>query len=187
MWKAGFSKAMTGAVLKGGIGALGKFGLKTLIPKLIGFLGGPWIAAIMWLPEICHLCRWIWGKFKGEGRDKQNFTNWSNWLSTMGVSQSNTLATLKLLQQAYNESGGKMSAQELQKKASYYLGKEASRDIVVNDNGQIMLQFNGSFLTYEELQDMIKRATLEDNKKKEGFWSNLFNKPRKGDDLLSSF
>lgn len=187
MWKAGFSKAMTGAVLKGGVKALGSFGLKTLIPKLIGFLGGPWVAAIMWLPEICRLCRWIWGKFKGEGGDKQNFTNWSNWLSTMGISQSNTLATLKLLQQAYNESGGKMSAQELQKKASYYLGKEASRDVVVNDNGQIMLQFNGSFLTYEELQDMIRRATLEDNKKKEGFWSNLFNKPESGIGKVEGF
>ena len=187
MLKAGFGKTMTGAVLKGGLKALGGFGLKTLVPKLIGFMGGPWVAAIMWLPEICHLCSWIWGKLKGEGKDKQNFSNWSNWLSTMGISQSNTLATLKLLQKAYDESGGKMSAQELQKKASYYLGKEASRDVVVNDNGQIMLQFNGSFLTYEELQDMIKRATLEDNKKKESFWSNLFNKPRKGDDFLSSF
>ena len=187
MLKAGFGKTMTGAVLKGGVKALGSFGLKTLIPKLIGFLGGPWVAAIMWLPEICRLCRWIWGKFKGEGGGKQNFTNWSNWLSTMGISQSNTLATLKLLQQAYNESGGKMSAQELQKKASYYLGKEASRDVVVNDNGQIMLQFNGSFLTYEELQDMIRRATLEDNKKKEGFWSNLFNKPESGIGKVEGF
>lgn len=188
MWKAGFSKAMTGAVLSGGVKALEKFGLKSLIPKLIGFIGGPWVGALMLLPELVGLVRWIWGKFKGEGRDKQNFTNWSNWLSSMGVSQSNTLATLKLLQKAYDASGGKMSAQELQKKASYYLGKEASRDVVVNDNGQIMLQFNGSFLTYSEIENMIKKSAEQKVKsEKRGIWSNLFNKPRKGDDFLSSF
>ena len=177
MLKAGFSKVMTGAVLKGGLKVLGRFGLRALIPKLLGFIGGPVIGFVMWLPEIFHLCKWIWIKFsKNSGNN--DFANWSNWLSTAHVSQSNVLATLKLLKEAVDKSGGKMTNEELRQRASYYLGKEASRDITLNDNGQIMISFNGSFLTYEELQDMIKRATQEDNKKKEGFWSNLFVRPQ---------
>jgi len=177
MLKAGLGRTASGAIQKGFLATASKIGLKSLIPKLIGFLGGPWIAAIMWLPEICHLCRWIWIKFsKNSGNN--DFTNWSNWLSTANVSQSNVLATLKLLKEAVDKSGGKMTNEELRQRASYYLGKEASRDITLNDNGQIMISFNGSFLTYEELQDMIKRATQEDNKKKEGFWSNLFVRPQ---------
>lgn len=177
MWKAGFSKAMTGAVLKGGLKALGGFGLKTLVPKLIGFLGGPWVAAIMWLPEICRLCRWIWGKFS---KDKPNteLSNWSNWLSTMGVSQSNTLATLKKLQDIYNASGRTMSLQDLRTRAGYYLGDKATKDIVIDDKGQIILNFNGSFLTYSEIEDMIKKGAEQKVKsEKQGIWGNLFNKP----------
>lgn len=179
MLKAGFGKAMTGAVLKGGLKALGGFGLKALVPKLIGFLGGPWVAAIMWLPEIFRLCRWIWGKFS---KDKPNteLSNWSNWLSTVGVSQSNTLATLKKLQDMYNASGGKMSLQDLRTRAGYYLGDKASKDIVIDDKGQIILNFNGSFLTYSEIEDMIKKGAEQKIKsEKQSIWGNLFYKPVK--------
>lgn len=175
MWKAGFSKAMTGAVLKGGIGALGKFGIKALLPKLLGFLGGPWGAILVWLPEIVHLLGWIWGKFKGEG--KSDLENWRAHLTEAGASESNILATLKTLQDIYNKSGGNMSADELRKRAGYYVGDKVSRDISITDKGQVVVNFNGSFLTYEELQDMIKKGTEQEAKRKEGFWSNLFNKP----------
>lgn len=175
MLKAGFSKAMTGAVLKGGLKALGGFGLKTLAPKLLGFLGGPIIGALMWLPEICHLCRWIWEKFKG--KNKSDLENWRAHLTSVGASESNMLATLKALQEVYNKSGGKMSLQELQTRAGYYVGDKASRDINITDKGQVVVNFNGNFLTYEELQDMIKKGAEQEAKRKEGFWSNLFNKP----------
>lgn len=177
MLKAGLGRTASGAIQKGFLATASKIGLKSLIPKLIGFIGGPWVGFIMLLPELVSLVRWIWIKFsKNSGNN--DFTNWSNWLSSSNVSQSNVLATLKLLKEAVDKSGGKMTNEELRQRASYYLGKEVSRDITLNDNGQIMISFNGSFLTYEELQDMIKRATQEDNKRKEGFWSNLFVRPQ---------
>ena len=96
---------------------------------------------------------------------------------TSNITESNTISTLKTLQDAYDKSGGKMSIQDLKTRAGYYLGEKASRYITVDDHGQVILQFNGSFLTYQELEDMIKKATDEDKKRKEGFWYNLFNKP----------
>lgn len=179
MWKAGFSKAMTGAVLKGGIKALGSFGLRALVPKLLGFLGGPIIGILVWIPEIIHLLRWIWGKFSKD-KPKTGLSNWSNWLSTVGVSQSNTLATLKKLQDMYNASGRTMSLQDLRTRAGYYLGDKATKDIVIDDKGQIVLNFNGSFLTYSEIEDMIKKGAEQKVKsEKQGIWGSLFNKPVK--------
>ena len=175
MLKAGFGKAMTGAVLKGGIGALGKFGIKNVFSKLLGFIGGPWVAAIMWLPEICHLISFIWGKFKGD--NKTGLGKWQEYLNNYGASESNILATMKAVQEAYNKSGGKMDIKDVQERASWYLGHDLGQKVTITDQGQVVLNFNGSFLTYEELQSMIKRATQENNKKKEGFWNNLFNKP----------
>lgn len=177
MLKAGFGKAMAGAVLKGGVKALGSFGLRALVPKLLGFLGGPIVGILVWIPEIIHLLRWIWGKFSKD-KPTTELSNWSNWLSTVGVSQSNTLATLKKLQDIYNASGGTMSLQDLRARAGYYLGDKATKDIVIDDKGQIVLNFNGSFLTYSEIEDMIKKGAEQKVKsEKQGIWGNLFNKP----------
>lgn len=178
MLKAGFGKEMTSAVLKGGIKALGSFGLKALIPKLIGFLGGPIVGILVWIPEIIHLLRWIWGKFS---KDKPKNGGLAEWFTERGVTQSNTIATAKLLQEAVDKSGGTMSLKDLQTKASYYIGEKASKDVYVTDKGQVVVNFNGSFLTWSEIEDTIKRAVQQDNKRKEGFWSNLFNRPEQGD------
>lgn len=184
---AGLGRTVTKGLTKGTLGAVSKIGLRALVPKLLGFLGGPWVAAIMWLPEIFTLIRWIWGKIKGDG--KTRLDKWRDYLSGMGITESNTIATMKKLQEAYNQSGGKMSIKDLQTKAGYYLGDKASKMVNINDNGQIILNFEGTFLTLEELQSMIKKATQEDVKKKDGFWSNFLYKPEigKANDLLSSF
>lgn len=186
LWaKAGIARILGVSTFKGGLKALANIGAKKLIAKLIGFLGGPIVGILMWIPEIISLLRWIWGKInkdKNKNKGEKSFADWSNWLSTMGISQSNTLSTLNLLQDAYNKSGGKMSIEELRKKAGYYLGDKASRYIYVNDKGQVQVNFNGSFLTYEELQDMIKRATQENDKRKEGFWSKFLARPANRDD-----
>lgn len=174
---AGLGRSVTKGVMKGAIGSATKIGLKSLIPKLIGFIGGPWVGFLMLLPELVSLVRWIWGKFsKNSGNN--DFKNWSNWLSTVGVSQSNTLATLKKLQDIYNASGRTMSLQDLRTRAGYYLGDKAAKDIVIDDKGQIVLNFNGSFLTYSEIEAMIKKGAEQKVKsEKRGIWGNLFNKP----------
>jgi len=175
MLKAGYGRTVKGAIQKGFIATASKIGLKTIFKSLLSFIGGPWVAAIMWLPEICSLCRCIWGKFKGDS--KTGLEKWQEYLNKYGASESNILATMKAVQEAYNKSGGKMDIKDAQERASWYLGHDLGQKVTITDQGQVVLNFNGSFLTYEELQDMIKRATQEDNKKKEGFWSNLFNRP----------
>lgn len=172
---AGLGRSVTKGIMKGTIGSVTKIGLKALVPKLLGFLGGPIVGVLVWIPEIISLLRWIWGKFKGD--NKTGLGKWQEYLNNYGASESNILATMKAVQEAYNKSGGKMDIKDVQERASWYLGHDLGQKVTITDQGQVVLNFNGSFLTYEELQDMIKRATQEDNKKKEGFWNNLFNKP----------
>lgn len=177
MLKAGLGRTAKGAIQKGFLATASKIGLRALIPKLLGFIGGPIVGILIWIPEIIHLLKWIWGKINKNNDNRPLLEKWQNFLSNLGITESNTISTLKTLQDAYDKSGGKMSIQDLKTRAGYYLGEKASRYITVDDHGQVILQFNGSFLTYQELEDMIKKATDEDKKRKEGFWYNLFNKP----------
>ena len=174
MWKAGFSKAMTGAVLKGGIGALGKFGLRALVPKLLGFLGGPVIGLLMWLPEIFHLCKWIWGKIGN--KDDKNYMGYQNFAQQLGTSGSNILNTMKLLDEI-NRKNPNLSTEDLRRKASYYVGEKASQKFTFDDHGQVILNFNGNFLTLEDLQHMIERGAKAEVEKKQSWWDRFTNKP----------
>lgn len=179
MYKLGLHKftpiVLRKGLIEGLIAGIKNVGIDKVLLRMAGFMGGPILTALLFLPEIVQLCRWIWGKFKGEG--KSDLENWRTHLTEAGASESNMLATLKALQEVYNKSGRKMSLQELQTRAGYYVGDKASRDINITDKGQVVVNFNGNFLTYEELQDMIKKGAEQEAKRKEGFWSNLFNKP----------
>lgn len=174
MWKAGFSKAITGAVLEGGVKALGSFGLKALIPKLLGFIGGPIVGILVWIPEIIHLLRWIWGKIGS--KDNKNFANYQNFAQQLGTSGSNILNTMKLLDEI-NRKNPNLSTEELRKKASYYVGEKASQKFTFDDHGQVILNFNGNFLTLEDLQHMIERGAKAEVEKKQGWWDRFTNKP----------
>jgi len=121
---------------------------------------------------------------------KTTLDEWHEYLSRNGITEENTIATMKTLQDIYDKSGGKMENLDLQTRASYYLGESVSHDFIAADNGRVMMWFPGNNLvTYEELQDAIKRAKQEDAKIKGGFWYNLFNRPAppKPSDVPSSF
>lgn len=171
---AGLGRSVTKGIMKGTIGSVTKIGLKALVPKLLGFLGGPWVAAIMWLPEIFHLCRWIWGKIGG--KDNKNYANYQNFAQQLGTSGSNILNTMKLLDEI-NRKNPNLSTEDLRKKASYYVGKQASQKFTFDDHGQVVLNFNGNFLTLEDLQHMIERGAKAEVEKKQSWWDRFTNKP----------
>lgn len=174
MWKAGFSKAMTGAVLKGGIKALGSFGLKFGLKTLLGFVGGPVIGFLMWLPEIFHLCKWIWGKIAN--KDEKKYLDYQNFAKGLNTSGSNIFNTMKLLDEI-NRKNPNLSTEDLRRKASYYVGEKASQKFTFDDHGQVILNFNGNFLTLEDLQHMIERGAKAEVEKKQSWWDRFTNKP----------
>lgn len=174
MWKAGFSKAMTGAVLKGGIKALGSFGLKFGLKTLLGFVGGPVIGFLMWLPEIFHLCKWIWGKIAN--KDEKKYLDYQNFAKGLNTSGSNIFNTMKLLDEI-NRKNPNLSTEDLRRKASYYVGEKASQKFTFDDHGQVNLNFNGNFLTLEDLQHMIERGAKAEVEKKQSWWDRFTNKP----------
>ena len=174
MLKAGLGKVITGAVLKGGVKALGSFGLKALVPKLLGFIGGPIVGILMWIPEIIHLLKWIWGKIGG--KDNKNYANYQNFAQQLGTSGSNVLNTMKLLDEI-NRKNPNLSTEDLRKKASYYVGEQASQKFTFDDHGQVILNFNGNFLTLEDLQHMIERGAKAEVEKKQSWWDRFTNKP----------
>lgn len=174
MWKAGFSKAMTGAVLKGGIKALGSFGLKFGLKTLLGFIGGPVVGFLMWLPEIFQLCRWIWGKIGN--KDEKKYLDYQNFAKGLNTSGSNIFNTMKLLDEI-NRKNPNLSTEDLRKKASYYVGEKASQKFTFDDHGQVILNFNGNFLTLEDLQHMIERGAKAEVEKKQSWWDRFTNKP----------
>lgn len=173
MLKAGFGKVITGAVLKGGVKALESFGLKALIPKLLGFIGGPIVGILVWIPEIIHLLKWIWAKIGGKDN---NYTNYQNFAQQLGASGSNILNTMKLLDEI-NRKNPNLSTEDLRKKASYYVGEQASQKFTFDDHGQVVLNFNGNFLTLEDLQHMIERGAKAEVEKKQSWWDRFTNKP----------
>lgn len=174
MLKAGLGKVITGAVLKGGVKALGSFGLKALVPKLLGFIGGPIVGILMWIPEIIHLLKWIWGKIGG--KDNNKYANYQNFAQQLGTSGSNILNTMKLLDEI-NRKNPNLSTEDLRKKASYYVGEQASQKFTFDDHGQVILNFNGNFLTLEDLQHMIERGAKAEVEKKQSWWDRFTNKP----------
>ena len=174
MMQAGLSKTMSKAVLKGGLKALGSFGLKFGLKTLLGFIGGPVIGFLMWLPEIFHLCKWIWGKIAN--KDEKKYLDYQNFAKGLNTSSSNIFNTMKLLDEI-NRKNPNLSTEDLRKKASYYVGEKASQKFTFDDHGQVILNFNGNFLTLEDLQHMIERGAKAEVEKKQSWWDRFTNKP----------
>ena len=174
MLKAGFGRTVKGAIQKGFIATASKIGLKTILKSLLGFIGGPVVGFLMWLPEIFHLCKWIWGKIAN--KNEKNYMGYQNFAQQLGTSGSNILNTMKLLDEI-NRKNPNLSTEDLRKKASYYVGEKASQKFTFDDHGQVILNFNGNFLTLEDLQHMIERGAKAEVEKKQSWWDRFTNKP----------
>lgn len=171
---AGLGRSVTEGIMKGTTGSVTKIGLRALIPKLIGFIGGPWVGVIMLLPELVSLVRWIWGKIGG--RDNKKYANYQSFAQQLGTSGSNILNTMKLLDKI-NRKNPNLSTEDLRKKASYYVGEQAAQKFTFDDHGQVVFNFKGNFLTLEDLQHMIKRGAEAEIEKKRSWWDRFTNKP----------
>ena len=83
---------------------------------------------------------------------------------------------MKLLDEI-NRKNPNLSTEDLRKKASYYVGEKASQKFTFDDHGQVILNFNGNFLTLEDLQHMIERGAKAEVEKKQSWWDRFTNKP----------
>lgn len=170
MRKAGLG-IFTRGLFKAGLGV----GLRAVLPKILtSAVGGPLGIAIGILWSIWDVVNW-WRKDKDKDKEKKNI-EWSTYLSELGQSGSNVINAMKLLQEAYNKNPD-MTIQDAQKMASNYIGSKGANNVSITDQGQVVLNFNGTFLTIDELQDMIQQSTKAEIEKKESFWDRFKSKP----------
>ena len=170
MRKAGLG-IFTRGLFKAGLGV----GLRAVLPKILSSaVGGPIGIAIGILWSIWDVVNW-WRKGKNKDKEKKNI-EWSTYLSELGQSGSNVINAMKLLQEAYNKNPD-MTIQDAQKMASNYIGSKGANNVSITDQGQVVLNFNGTFLTIDELQDMIEQSTKAEIEKKESFWDRFKSKP----------
>lgn len=170
MRKAGLG-IFTRGLFKAGLGV----GLRAVLPKILtSAIGGPLgiIIGVLW--TIWDVVNW-WRKSKNKDKEKKG-VEWTNYLSNLGQSDSNVLNTMRLLQEAYNKNPN-MSIQDAQKMASSYMGNKGASNVSITDQGQVVLNFNGTFLTIDEIQDMIEQSTKAEIEKKESFWDRFKSKP----------
>lgn len=178
MYKLGLHKftpiVLQKGIMNGLIAGIKSVGIGKVLLKIAGFMGGPILTALLFLPEIISILKWIWSKIGG--KDSKNYANYQNFAQQLGASGSNILNTMKLLDEI-NRKNPNLSTEDLRKKASYYVGEQASQKFTFDDHGQVVLNFNGNFLTLEDLQHMIKRGAKAEVEKKQSWWNRFTNKP----------
>lgn len=178
MYKLGLHKftpiVLQKGIMKGLIAGIRSVGIGKVLLRIAGFMGGPILTALLFLPEIISVLKWIWGKIGG--KDNKNYANYQNFAQQLGSSGSNILNTMKLLDEI-NRKNPNLSTEDLRKKASYYVGEQASQKFTFDDHGQVILNFNGNFLTLEDLQHMIERGAKAEVEKKQSWWDRFTNKP----------
>lgn len=178
MYKLGLHKftpiVLQKGIMDGLIAGIKSVGIGKVLLKIAGFMGGPILTALLFLPEIISILKWIWSKIGG--KDSKNYANYQNFAQQLGTSGSNILNTMKLLDEI-NRKNPNLSTEDLRKKASYYVGEQASQKFTFDDHGQVVLNFNGNFLTLEDLQHMIKRGAKAEVEKKQSWWNRFTNKP----------
>lgn len=178
MYKLGLHKftpiVLQKGIMNGLIAGIKSVGIGKVLLRIAGFMGGPILTALLFLPEIISILKWIWSKIGG--KDSKNYANYQNFAQQLGTSGSNILNTMKLLDEI-NRKNPNLSTEDLRKKASYYVGEQASQKFTFDDHGQVVLNFNGNFLTLEDLQHMIKRGAKAEVEKKQSWWNRFTNKP----------
>lgn len=182
MKNLGLSKFMGRAILKEGFikgfgTIISKLGLKVFLPKLFGLLGGPILGAIMWLPEIIHVLKWIWNKISGKDAKNKRAGEFTDFIEGFGKSGSDILNMMKLIQEARNKNSN-FTTNDARLMAEKYVGKEGAKLVNITDKGQVLLQFNGSFISIEEIQEMIENAAKKQIEEKESFWDRFKSKPQ---------
>lgn len=169
MRKAGLG-IFTRGLFKAGLGV----GLRAVLPKILtSAVGGPLgiIIGVLW--TIWDVVNW-WRKSKKEKNNKS--AEWATYLSNLGQSGSNILNTMRLIQEASNKNPN-MTIGEAQKMAEGYIGKKGAQNISITDQGKVVINFEGTFLTMDEVREMIEQSTKAEIERKEKFFDRFKSKP----------
>lgn len=171
MRKAGLG-IFTRGLFKAGLGV----GLRAILPKILtSAVGGPLGIGIGILWSIWDVINW-WRKSKDKDKEKRG-VEFTSFLEGFGKSGSEVLNMMKLIQEARNKNPN-FTTNDARLMAEKYVGKEGAKLVNITDKGQVLLEFNGSFISIEEIQEMIENATKKQIEQKESFWDRFKSKPQ---------
>lgn len=177
MRKAGLG-IFTRGLFKAGLGV----GLRAVLPKILtSAVGGPIGIAIGILWSIWDVVNW-WKKSKDKDKEKRG-VEFTSFLEGFGKSGSDVLNMMKIIQEASNKNPN-FTTEDARLMAEKYVGKEGAKLVNITDKGQVLLQFNGSFISIEEIQEMIENATKKQIEEKESFWDRFKSRPNYSDDTV---
>lgn len=147
------SRGWLGTLIATGVLGGGKKLLGGLIVRALGFFGGPWglVASLIigFLPNIVTWLGKIWAAYKGK-----NLT-FDEYLASQGVTRDK----LKTAMEEINKKkyGGTALAQM---KARELLGNELGNKVMYN-HGELVVNFNGNFITMDEIKQNIGLAVQQ--------------------------
>ena len=169
--KAGFSNIGKGLLLsfKNIIAKAGIVGIKGILSRVaLRFL--PFIGqALLFFDIVKGIWHIIKSRF-GSKDDKDMFT-------TYGVTPTQVSTILNKVSQNPHTL---IDPIELQKQIGYYQGGQGIAGHAYIDNGQIVLNFNGTILTQEDINKMAKEGISQLDKNKKEINNKYFHKPTEG-------
>lgn len=142
-------------LLASAIATIGKGGWMILLPKALSrFI--PFLGQAMLVLDAIKLLVKIFAKDKTK--------NLEDYLKLQGVSGTNLYNTMTKIKKA-DELGG-WTPDLITQYASGYLGKDVAKMIQYSDNGQLIVNFNGNFLTMEDIEKQLNLSIETNNNKK---------------------
>lgn len=143
---ATFTRFIAGGLFMGGKKLFG-----TLIARALGFFGGPWglVASLIigFLPNIVTFLGKIWAAYKGK-----NLT-FDEYLMSQGITADKFKSAMETLNKG--RYGG--TQEIMQAEARRLLGKDLGNKVEYN-NGQLVVNFNGNFITMDEIKQDVGAA-----------------------------
>ena len=131
----------------------GKRLLGGLIVRALGFFGGPWglVASLIigFLPNIVTWLGKIWAAYKGK-----NLT-FDEYLTSQGITRDKLKSAMEEINK--KKYGGTALAQM---KARELLGNELGNKVMYN-HGELVVNFNGNFITMDEIKQNIGLAVQQ--------------------------
>ena len=169
---ATFMRFIAGGLFMGGKRLLGG-----LIVRALGFFGGPWglVASLIigFLPNIVTWLGKIWAAYKGK-----NLT-FDEYLTSQGITRDKLKTAMETLNKHDYRRGAGILGQDAQKLLGADLGSK-----VMYNHGELVVNFNGNFITMDEIKQNIGVAVQQASgmsqssiRSKDGRSMMYFNKP----------
>ena len=155
------SRGWLGTLIATGVLGGGKKLLGGLIVKALGFFGGPWgllITTILsFLPSIITWLGKLWAAYKGK-----NLT-FDEYLISQGTNTDKFKSAMETLSKRSGQYAGIQTL--MQQDAQRLLGKELGNKVMYN-RGELVVNFNGNFITLDEIKQNIGTAIEQTSKSK---------------------